>query len=97
MSSLLQKILIALARRGVQTPIDQVLGNVYRALIQYHEKYPSVFVHAADILLAEVEGGATELRDVPQRLGTLCVMLDRLHRQEELDVWADDDVVLVTP
>jgi hypothetical protein len=94
MSALLQKILIALGQRGVQTPIDGTLGNAYRALQRYHEAYPSVFTQATDILLAEIEGGATTLADVPQRLGHLIQMLDRLHREEELELWAEEDTVV---
>ena len=94
MSALLQKILIALGQRGVQTPIDSTLANAYRALQRYHETYPSVFNQAAEILLAEVEGGATALPDVPQRLGHLIQMLDRLHREEELDLWAEEDAIV---
>lgn len=100
MSTLLQKILIAFGRRGVQVPIDQTLADVYAALARCHELYPSVFTHAAEILLAEVEGGATTCEDIPQRLPHLTQMLDRLHKQEELRAWAEDtetgmqDVVL---
>ena len=94
MSTLLQRILIALGRRGIQAPVDATLGNAYRALQRYHEAYPSVFTHAAEILLAEIEGGATDVADIPKRMGHLVQMLDRLHRQEELDAWADEDVVI---
>jgi hypothetical protein len=94
MSTLLQKILIAVGRRGVQTPVDATLGNAYRALQRYHEAYPSVFAHAAEILLAEVEGGATSVEDIPKRVGHLVQMLDRLHREEELEDWSDRDVVV---
>jgi len=96
MSALLQKILIALGRRGVQVPIDQALATAYRALQRYHETYPSVFNPAAEILLAEVEGGATDVADIPTRLGHLIQMLDRLHREEELTAWAEDQEVVVT-
>jgi hypothetical protein len=94
MSTLLQKIMIALGRRGVQTPIDQNLGEAYRALQRHQELYPSIFIHAADILLAEIEGGATNLEDIPKRLSQLTVMLDRLHREEDLVAWADQDIVI---
>ncbi len=94
MSALLQKILIALGHGGVQTPIDATLANAYRALQKYHETYPSVFNQAAEILLAELEGGASTLADVPQRLGHLIQMLDRLHREEELELWAEEDIVV---
>lgn len=96
MSALLQKILIALGKRGVQTPIDGSLANAYRALQRYHEAYPSVFAAATEILLAEVEGGATGIEDIPQRLGHIIQMLDRLHREEELEMWAEDQTVIVT-
>jgi hypothetical protein len=95
MSTLLQKLLIALGRRGVQTPVDATLGNAYRALQQCHELYPSVFTHAAEILLAEVEGGATNVEGIPKRLGHLCQLLDRLHRSEELEAWAEEDQIVV--
>jgi len=94
MSTLLQKILMALGRRGIHVPIDEVLGNTYRSLQQYHSIYPAVFNRAADILLAEVEGGATGIEDIPKRMGHLLQMLDRLHREEELDAWAADEVGL---
>ena len=95
MSSLLQRILIALGKRGVQTPIDSTLGTAYRAMQRYQELYPSVFPHAADVLLAEIEGGATTVNDIPKRLGHLVQMLDRLHREEELEAWTSEDVVVV--
>ncbi|MFN3648143.1 MAG: hypothetical protein ACK47B_01080 [Armatimonadota bacterium] len=95
MSTLLQKLLVALGRRGVQTPIDGTLGAAYRALQQYHERYPNVFTHAAEILLAEVEGGATTVDQIPQRMGQLVQMLDRLHREEDVAAWAEQDVVVV--
>ena len=96
MSPLLQKIMIALGRRGDQVPIDETLGAAYRALGRYQDLYPNVFNPAAEILLAEIEGGATTIQEVPRRLGHLTQMLDRLHRQEELTAWAqDDDVVVV--
>ena len=95
MSTLLQKIMIALGRRGVQTPIDQTLGDAYRALCHYHSHSPSVFPHAAEILLAEVEGGATNLTDIPKRMGHITQMLERLHREEELEEWAEDETVIV--
>ena len=94
MSTLLQKIMAALGRRGVQTPIDKTLGDAYRALQVCHAHYPSVFTHAADILLAEIEGGATTLEDIPKRIAHLAQMLDRLHREEELEAWAEEDVVV---
>ena len=94
MSTLLQRLLIALGRRGVQTPVDATLGNAYRGLQHYHEQYPAVFPHAAEILLAEVEGGATTMADIPKRMGHLVQMLDRLHREEELEAWAEDDVII---
>ncbi len=95
MSSLLQRILIALGRRGVQTPIDAALGAAYRAMQRCQELYPSVFPHAADILLAEIEGGATNVPDIPKRIGHLVQMLDRLHREEELEAWASEEVIAV--
>jgi len=95
MSTLLQKILIAVGRRGVQTAIDQTLGNAYRALQQYQRAYPTVFNHAAEILLAEVEGGATGVADIPSRIAHLVQLLDRLKREEELEDWADEDLVVV--
>jgi hypothetical protein len=94
MSTLLQKIMIALGRRGVQTPIDRTLGDAYRALQQCHALYPSIFPHAAEILLAEVEGGGTSIEDVPKRIAHLSQMLDRLHREEELEAWATEDMVV---
>lgn len=94
MSAMLQKILIALGRRGVQVPIDATLANAYRALQRYHEAYPSVFVQATEVLLAEVEGGATNIADVPQRLGHIIQMLDRLTREEELEMWSEDRVLV---
>ena len=95
MSSLLQRIMIALGRRGVQTPIDQSLGDAYRALRASHNQYPSIFPLAAEILLAEIEGGATSVADVPKRIGHLVQMLDRLHREEELEAWAEEETVIV--
>jgi hypothetical protein len=95
MSTLLQKILVALGRRGLQTPIDKELGDAYRALQQAHRGYPSIYNHAAEILLAEVEGGATAVADIPKRIGHLCQMLDRLHREEELEAWAEESEVIV--
>ena len=94
MSPLLQRIMSTLGRRGVQTPIDQELGNAYRALTACQERYPSIFEHAADILLAEIEGGATTIVDIPRRVSHLAQMLDRLHRQEELEAWAEEDIVI---
>ena len=94
MSALLQRIMIALGKRGIVTPIDQSLALAYRALQRYQEAYPSVFNQAAEILLAEVEGGATGLGDIPQRLGHLIQMLDRLTREEELDLWTEDTVIV---
>jgi hypothetical protein len=95
MSALLQRILIALGKRGVQSPIDQDLAAAYRSLQRYHEAYPSVFNPAAEILLAEVEGGATNVADIPTRLGHLIQMLDRLHREEELAAWSEEQEVVV--
>jgi hypothetical protein len=96
MSALLQRIMIALGRRGEQTPIDDTLGTAYRALQRYQDAYPNVFPHASEILLAEIEGGATKIADIPRRIGHICQMLDRLHRQEELDAWAaEEDVIVV--
>jgi hypothetical protein len=95
MSTFLQRLMCALGRRGVQAPIDQTLGNAYRALQHAHATYPSVFPHAAEILLAEVEGGATTVDMIPKRLGLLVQMLDRLHREEELDAYAEDEGLLV--
>ena len=94
MSILLQKIMIALGHRGIACPIDQTLGNVYQALNVFHEQYPAVFMNAAEILLAEIEGGAVGLGDIPKRLGQIVQMLDRLHRQEDLQVWAEEDIVI---
>lgn len=94
MSPLLQKMMIALGQRGVQTPIDSDLGAAYRAMRQAHDGYPSIFSHAADILLAEIEGGATSVPEVPGRLAHLVRMLDRLHRDEELEAWAEEDIVI---
>ena len=95
MSSLLQRIMIALGRRGVQTPIDQSLSAAYRALQHCHEQYPSAFPLGADILLAEIEGGATAVADIPKRIGHIVQMLDRLHREEELAVWAEEQTIVV--
>jgi len=94
MSTLLQKIMMALGRRGVHVPVDEVLGQTYRALQQYHAAYPAVFNKGADILLAEVEGGATTIEDIPKRMGHLLQMLDRLHREEELDAWQVDEIAV---
>ncbi len=91
MSNLLQKIMMALGRRGVQVPIDSVLGMAYRSLQDYLSQYPAVFPAAAEILLSEVEGGATSVTDIPKRMGHLCEMLDRLQRQEDLAIWTDPD------
>jgi len=91
MSNLLQKIMMALGRRGVQVPIDSTLGAAYRSLQEYQAQYPAVFPTAAEILLAEVEGGATGITDIPKRVGHLCEMLDRLQRQEDLTAWSDPD------
>ena len=98
MSTLLQRILVALGRRGVQTPIDQTLGNAYRALRKQQDSHPSVFAPAAEILLAEVEGGATTVDNIPTRIAHLTQMLDRLHREEQLEAWASDneEVVIVS-
>ena len=95
MSSLLQKMMVALGRRGVQTPIDASLGEAYRALQGCQRAYPGVFAQAAEILLAEVEGGATGVSDVPKRISHLAQMLDRLHREEELEAWAEEEEVIV--
>jgi hypothetical protein len=78
----------------VQTPIDATLGTAYRALQRYHELYPSVFTHAAEILLAEVEGGATTVDDIPRRMGHIVQKLDRLHRAENLEAWAEEELVI---
>lgn len=94
MSALLQKIMIAMGRRGVMVPIDESLASAYRALQRYHEAYPSVYVQASEILLAEVEGGAIGIADIPQRLGHIIQMLDRLTREEELEMWAEETVVV---
>ncbi len=94
MSVMLQKMMVAFGRRGTACPIDQTLGDAYKALEIYHEQYPAVFTNAAEILLAEVEGGAISLADVPRRLGLIVQMLDRLHRQEELHDWSNDTVVV---
>jgi hypothetical protein len=94
MSPLLQRIMIALGRRGVQTPIDQELGNAYRALELLQERFPAVFPHAIEILIAEIEGGATGIAEIPRRLGHVAQMLDRLHREEELEAWAEEDIVI---
>jgi len=93
-SPLLQKMMIALGRRGVQTPIDTALAAAYRAMKQALDAHPSIFPHAAEILLAEVEGGATSVADVPKRLNHLVQMLDRLHREEDLEAWAEEDIVI---
>lgn len=95
MSTLLQRMLVALGQRGVQTPIDETLGNAYRALQQYFNAYPNVFPNAADILMAEIEGGATTVADVPNRMGHLVQMLDRLYREEELEQWAEDQETVI--
>lgn len=88
-------MLAALGRRGVQVPFDPSLAAAYRALHQCHELYPSVFGPAVEILMAEIEGGATGIADVPKRLGHLAELLDRLHRAEELDAWAEEDLIVV--
>ncbi len=95
MSTLLQRILVALGRRGILTPIDGALGEAYRALQGCQRGFPTVFQPAAEILLAEVEGGAVDVAGIPRRIGHLCQMLDRLHREEELEAWADEDTVIV--
>lgn len=95
MSTLLQRILVALGRRGIQTPIDQTLGDAYRALQHHHSMYPNVFTLAAEILMAEIEGGATTVADIPQRIGQIAKLLDSLHNQEDAAAWADDVVVRV--
>jgi hypothetical protein len=95
MSPMLQRILIALGQRGVQTPLDQRLGLAYRAL-QYHQEHSAnVYPHACDILLAELEGGATTVADIPQRLGDLVRLLEHLHRSEELEAWADEETRVI--
>ena len=95
MSTLLQRILVALGRRGVQTPIDQTLGDAYSALQNHHAMYPNVFTLAAEILMAEIEGGATTVADIPQRISHIARMLDRLHNQEDAEAWADEVLVRV--
>lgn len=95
MSPLLQKLMIAFGRRGVSVPIDQNLGKLYESLDEYHDQYTNIFNNAVEILLAEVEGGALELNEVGDRLGRLLYMLDRLHRQEDLEAWASDPVIVV--
>lgn len=95
MSPMLQRILIALGHRGVQTPLDQRLGQAYRALQFHQEHSANVYPHACDILLAEIEGGATTVADIPQRLGDLIRLLEHLHRTEELEAWAEDDTLVV--
>jgi len=94
MSPMLQRILVALGKRGVQTPVDQQLGLAYRALQLHQENSANVFPHACDILLAEIEGGATAVADIPRRLGDLVRLLENLHRTEELDTWAEDASLL---
>lgn len=96
MSPMLQRIMIAAARRGIQTPIDDSLGAAYQALVTYQEAYPAVFNNAAEILLAEIEGGATAIAEIPRRMGHMLQMLDRLHRSEDLQAWAAEDVVIRT-
>ncbi|MCC2672895.1 MAG: hypothetical protein K0Q72_5367 [Armatimonadetes bacterium] len=88
MSPMLQRILIALGRRGVQTPVDQRLGQAYQALHYYQENHANIYPHACEILMAEIEGGATTIVDVPQRMADLVRMLDQLHRNEDLELWA---------
>jgi hypothetical protein len=88
---MLQRILIALGQRGVQTPIDAHLGQAYQALHFYQENYANVYPHACEILMAEIEGGATTVMDIPQRMADLVRMLDRLHRSEDLDLWAQEE------
>jgi hypothetical protein len=94
MSPMLQRILVALGKRGVQTPLDQRLGLAYRALQLHQENSANVYPHACDILLAEIEGGATTVADIPQRLGDLVRLLEHLHRTEELDTWAVDTLIV---
>lgn len=96
MSPMLQRILVALGKRGVQTPLDQRLGLAYRALQLHQENSANVYPHACDILLAEIEGGATTVADIPQRLADLVRLLEHLHRTEELAEWAEDSSLLVT-
>lgn len=96
MSAMLQRIMIAAGRRGIQTPIDDSLGAAYRSVVAYQEAYPAVFNHASEILLAEIEGGATPIAEIPRRMGHLLQMLDRLHRAEDLQAWAAEDVVIPT-
>lgn len=87
MSTMLQRMMVALGRRGVQTPIDQRLGLAYQALRQCQDANPNIFPQACEILLAEVEGGATTVADVPLRLRDLIRLLDQLHRNEDLEAW----------
>lgn len=94
MSPMLQRILVALGKRGVQTPLDQRLGLAYRALQHHQENSANVYPHACDILLAEIEGGATTVADIPQRLADLVRLLEHLHRTEELEAWADEPLVV---
>lgn len=94
MSALLHKIMIAMGRRGVMVPIDESLATAYRALQRYQEAYPSVFAPASEILLAEIEGGAIGIADIPQRLGHIIQMLDRLTREEELEIWTENSGVV---
>jgi hypothetical protein len=93
MSPMLQRILIALGRRGVQTPVDQRLGQAYQALHYYQENHANIYPHACEILMAEIEGGATTIVDVPQRMADLVRMLDQLHRNEDLELWAQEAAI----
>jgi len=86
---MLQRILVALGRRGVQTPIDQRLGLAYTALRTAQDDNPNIFPHACEIMLAEIEGGATTVADIPERLPNLIRMLDQLHRNEDLEAWSE--------
>lgn len=95
MSPLLQKLLVAFGRRGVVVPIDETLGELYRQLGAYHDQYPNVFNNAVEVLLAEVEGGGLDVGDVARRLGRLLHMLDRLHRQEDLEAWVSEPITIV--
>ena len=91
MSPMLQRILIALGQRGVQTPIDPQLGQAYQALRYYQENHANVYPHACEILMAEIEGGATTVPGIPQRLADVVRMLDHLHRTEDLELWAEEE------
>lgn len=90
MNPLLHRVMVALGRQGHQVPIDDTLGAAYRAFQHYQRSHPTAFGPATDILLAEVEGGATKLDQVPKRLGHLVQMVDRLQRENEVEAWVDD-------